>query len=47
MPSEFEEEDFYRLNEVLSASAPEDRVQTGHDFLAGLGITKDSTDNVI
>ncbi|QGN59898.1 hypothetical protein [Leuconostoc citreum] len=32
MPSQFEEEDFYRLNEVLSALAPEDRVKTGRDF---------------
>lgn len=45
MPSEFEEEDFYRLNEVLSASAPEDRVKTGRDFLADLGIDENTTNN--
>lgn len=41
MPSQFEEEDFYRLNEVLSAQAEEDRVQDGADFLAQMGITAD------
>lgn len=41
MPSQFEEEDFYRMNEVLSAQAEEDRVKFGHDFMASLGITKD------
>lgn len=40
MPSAFEEEDFYRLNEVLSAQAEEDRVQSGADFMASIGITE-------
>lgn len=45
MPSQFEEEDFYRLNEVLSALAPEDRVKTGRDFLSELGITEENSNN--
>lgn len=44
MPSQYEEEDFYRLNEVLSAQAEEDRVQTGRDFMASLGITEETGD---
>lgn len=39
LPGQFEEEDFYRLNEILSALPPEERVQSGHDFMASLGIT--------
>ncbi|WP_180384829.1 hypothetical protein [Leuconostoc gasicomitatum] len=45
MPSVFEEEDFYRLNEVLSALPAEDRVKTGRDFLSDLGITEENTTN--
>lgn len=45
MPSQFEEEDFYRLNEVLSALTPEDRVKTGRDFLSEFGITKENSNN--
>lgn len=40
MPSQFEEEDFYRLNEVLSVLPDEDRVKSGADFMASLGITE-------
>ncbi|WP_270747221.1 hypothetical protein [Leuconostoc lactis] len=42
LPGQFEEEDFYRLNEVLSALPAEERVQSGHDFMASLGITQNS-----
>ncbi|SPJ44104.1 hypothetical protein LCAC16_80188 [Leuconostoc carnosum] len=34
LPSQFEEEDFYRLNTVLSAQPEKDRVKTGAQFLA-------------
>ena len=47
MPSQFEEEDFYRLNEVLSALPAEERVKTGRDFLADLGITPENSNNKI
>lgn len=38
MPSQFEEEDFYRLNEILSAQSQEDRPMTGSQFMASLGV---------
>lgn len=38
MPSQFEKEDFYRLNEVLSAQSQEDRPMTGSQFMASLGV---------
>jgi len=41
LPDDFERQDFYRMNEVLSALPEEERVQTGADFLAQLGISKD------
>ena len=47
MPSQFEEEDLYRLNEVLSAQAEEDRVQDGADFLAQMGISQDGASQSI
>lgn len=40
MPSQFEEEDFYRLNEVLSAQEEKDRVVDGSDFLEQMGISQ-------
>ncbi|WP_312401911.1 hypothetical protein [Leuconostoc lactis] len=42
MPSAFEEEDFYRLNEVLSALSVEDRPMTGSQFMKSLGVDPDS-----
>lgn len=45
MPSQFEEEDFYRLNEVMSALPEEDRVQTGSQWAAALGITSEDAES--
>lgn len=42
MPSAFDEEDFYRLNEVLSALPPEERVQTGSNFIKQMGINREN-----
>ncbi|MHA7611737.1 hypothetical protein [Weissella viridescens] len=47
MPSEFEEEDFYRLNEVLSAQSQEDRPLTGSQFMASLGINPETGEQSI
>lgn len=38
LPSQFEDEDFYRLHEVLSALPAEERVQSGADFMKSLGV---------
>lgn len=37
LPSQFEEEDYYRLNEVLSAQSREDRPMTGAQVRAKEG----------
>ena len=47
MPSEFEEEDFYRLNEVLSAQSQDDRPMTGSQFMASLGIDPETAEQSI
>lgn len=47
MPSEFEEEDFYRLNEVLSARSQEERPMTGSQFMKSLGVDPDTAEQSI
>jgi len=47
MPSQFEEEDFYRLNEVLSALPAEERVMTGSDFIKQMGIKPENASQSI
>lgn len=47
MPSDFEEEDFYRLNEVLSARSQEERPMTGSQFMKSLGIDSDTAEQSI
>jgi len=47
MPSAFEEEDFYRLNEVLSALPAEERVTTGANFLSEMGIEKSGANSAV
>jgi len=47
LPSQFEEEDFYRLNEVLSAQSQEDRPMTGSQFMASLGIDPETAEQSI
>lgn len=32
LPSQFEDEDYFRLNEILAAKSPDDRLMTGREF---------------
>jgi len=47
LPSEFEQENFYRLNEVLSAQSQEERPMTGSQFMKSLGINPDTAEQSI
>ncbi|KMY77157.1 hypothetical protein WZ79_08860 [Leuconostoc mesenteroides subsp. mesenteroides] len=47
LPSEFERENFYRLNEVLSAQSQEERPMTGSQFMKSLGIDPDTAEQSI
>ena len=47
LPSDFEEEDFYRLNEVLSAQSAEDRPMTGSQFMKMMGVDPETAENSI
>jgi hypothetical protein len=47
LPSDFEEEDFYRLNEVLSAQSADDRPMTGSQFMKMMGVDPETAENSI
>ncbi|MGK4017887.1 hypothetical protein AB0Y21_06410 [Weissella paramesenteroides] len=47
LPSDFEDEDFYRLNEVLSAQSAEDRPMTGSQFMKMMGVDPETAENSI
>lgn len=47
LPSDFEEEDFYRLNEVLSAQSVDDRPMTGSQFMKMMGVDPETAENSI
>ena len=46
-PKDYEEQNYYRLNEVLSAMSPEERPMTGAGFLGQLGLSKDQLNNAM
>lgn len=46
-PGVFEAEDYYRMNEVLSAQSAEDRPMTGAGFLNQLNLNKDNANKAL
>lgn len=46
-PSAFESEDYYRMNEVLSALSPDERPMTGAGFLQQLNLTKENANEAL
>lgn len=46
-PSDFEKENYYRMNEVLSALSPEERPMTGAGFLRQLNLTKEGANDAM
>jgi len=46
-PSDFEKENYYRMNEVLSALSPEERPMTGSGFLHQMNMTKENANEAM
>lgn len=46
-PGDFEQENYYRLMEVLSALSPEERPMTGSGFLKSLNVNKDKINDTL
>lgn len=46
-PSVFEKEDYYRMNEVLSALSPEDRPTSGSAFLNRLNMSREDANDAL
>lgn len=46
-PSDFEKENYYRMNEVLSALSPEERPMTGSGFLRQMNMTKENANEAM
>jgi len=46
-PGDFEQENYYRLMEVLSALSPDERPMTGAGFLKSLNVNKDKINDTL